>query len=93
MNDDGPGGAELRRFFKFVCPPAVVGHGRAAECFGIEFGGIGGIGHGRIVDEDDENFALYVHALEIVPLKFRGLHAVAHENHVRIDRGSFRDAF
>jgi len=45
-----------------------------------------------VVNQDEENFSFYVRVFEIVPLKFRRLHAVADENQVGVNRGIFRDA-
>ena len=92
VNDEAAGGPELGGLFKFVRPAAVISHGIAAECFGVELRGVGRIGHRRIVHEHDDHFAADVGTLEIVPLIFRSLHPVAHENHVGIHRTVFHNA-
>ena len=65
------------RFFVFVGPAAVVGQGFAAE--------EGGIVGRRLVGEQDQNLALDVDTLEVVPLKFRRDDAVAHEDGLRVE--------
>src|SRR5450755_2209354 len=62
-----PGG-----FLEFVSPASVVSKRRAAKESGIV--------RGRLVREKDQNFALDVHALVIVPTEFGCADAVSHEN-------------
>ncbi len=92
MNDDASRRAQLRRLFELVGPPSVIRHGLAAECLGVKFRGVGWVGHGRIIDEHNDHFALDVHAFKIVPLKFRRLNAVAHENHIGVYGRRIRNA-
>ena len=77
VDDEHGRRAQFRRLLVLVGPAAVVGHGLAAEGLRIERVGIGRVGHRRVVDQHQERLALDVQALEVVPLIFRRLHAVA----------------
>ena len=64
-----------------VGPAAVIGHGLAFEPTG---GGMSRRGlEIRIIDQDDRDLALEVHALEIIPVPLRGLDAIADEDEGR----------
>ena len=64
-------------------PPKVLGSSLV---------GSAGSGTGGSLMSTTRYFPFTSDALEIVPLKFRRLHAVADENHVGVHRGSFRHA-
>ena len=84
--DDETGGGPLGGGdLVFVGPAAVVGHGSPAKNLRVELAGRG-IENRRIVDEHDDGLAAHVHALVIIPPKFRRDDAVAHENHVGVLR-------
>ena len=70
-------GAFARRLLIFISPAAVVGERLALE----EFGVVGG----RLVDEHEQNFSADVGVLEIVPLVFGSLNAIADEDDVGIN--------
>ena len=80
VNDQHAGGAHLGGLGKFVDPAAVVGHRLAAEYRRIEIARPAPR-DGRIVDEHQDGLALDVHTLEVVPLEFRCLDAVADKHH------------
>ena len=74
MNDDCPNRAEARRNLVLVGPPPVVQAPFARKQFRVPF---------RVVIEHDQDFAAYVVGLVIVPVVFRRLYAITHENQLR----------
>ena len=64
-------------FLKLVSPAAVVGERRAAEEFRIV--------RRRLVSEEDENLAVQVLALVIVPAELGGGNAVADKNRFGVE--------
>jgi hypothetical protein len=64
-------------FLVLVCPAAVVRHGTPAEFTRLRF-------EVRIVHEHDAELSLHVHALVVIPIAFRGGHAVPEEHHGHI---------
>ncbi|MNS80940.1 hypothetical protein D3C72_1146370 [compost metagenome] len=60
-------------FFVLVRPTAIPGHALAVE---IALAGL----EVRVVDQHDGDLAFQVHALEVVPVALRGLHAIAEEH-------------
>ena len=73
VDDQHAGGALAGGFLVLVGPAAIIGHGLAAEVAdpGLEV---------RIVDQHDQDLALQVHALEVVPVPLGGLDAIADED-------------
>ena len=73
MDDHDAGGAAASALLIFVGPAAVIGHRLAAEIAfpALEVG---------VVDQDDDDLPANVDVLEIVPLPFRGGHAVSGED-------------
>ena len=74
-----------RRLLEFVGPAAVEGHGIAVEpprhrmpLGGTEVG---------VVDDDQQDLALQVHALEVVPLPLGRVDAIAGEDDRRVGQG------
>ena len=78
MNHDRRGGAQRRGDLVFVSPAAVVGHRLAAEHLRVQ---LAILLHRRVIDQHHDGLALDVDAGVVVPVIFRGLHAVAHEHH------------
>ena len=79
VDDQGRHGAAADRLLELVGPAGVVGRRPAAELAGH---GVAGDGlEVRVVDQEDGDLALQVHALEVVPAPFRRRHPVAHEDH------------
>ena len=80
MDQQDPGGALAQRFLVLVDPAAVIREGLAGKtvCFGN--------GRLRIVDHHDDELALQIDALEIVPVFFGGADAVAGKHDGRVER-------
>ncbi len=70
VDDDRAGRSLARGALVFIVPAAVVEAPLAGEQVRVPV---------RVVVHHDQDLALEVHALEVVPLEFRGLHAVADE--------------
>ncbi len=85
VDDDGPGRALPGRALVLVGPAAVVEPAVAFEELGIPV---------RIVVEHDQDLALEVHPLEVVPLVLGSLDAVAHEDQLGVleNRAGLLDA-
>ncbi len=79
MNDQRRHRAVARGFFELVDPPAVVRERAAGKKFGIV--------RGRLVDKQQSDLSLQVHALVVVPLIFRRGDSVTDENNGRVDVG------
>ena len=84
VDDEDRRRALARSLLELVGPAAVVGHRVALERLRVELGRVGGIGNGRIVDEDEDRLALDVDVLEVVPVELGRLDAVAGEHHVGV---------
>ena len=84
MNDERTGGAFRGGDFVLVGPATVVRHRFPLEHRAVEFRAVVRIGHGRITDQHDEDFALYIHVLVVVPSVLWGIDAVAHEHHLGV---------
>ncbi len=72
VDDENSFRAMPRGLLVFIGPAAVVGERAASEEFWV-------VGR-RLVGEQDQHFAFHVHALEVVPVKFRCHDAVADED-------------
>ena len=72
VNNEHAHGSAARGFLVFVGPPAVVGEGRALEETVVV--------RGRLIDDDQNNFALYVYAVIVVPLVLWRIDAIADED-------------
>ena len=85
MDDQRADRAVAGCFLELVGPAAIIGHGLAAELAERVFA-LRGF-KVRVVDQEDGDLALQVHALEIVPAAFRGGDAIADKDHRRIGDG------
>ena len=68
-------------FLEFVRPAAVIGERRAAEELRVL--------RGRLVREEDDDFALHVNALVIVPIELGRGNAVADEDRLGVELFEF----
>ena len=84
--DDQDGSSTLtRRFFIFVGPAAIIGHGFAAKgAFQAIIFKVG------VIDHHNDGLALHIYACIVVPAFFRRYNAVANENHVALLDLGFR---
>src|SRR2546423_370141 len=78
VDDEHPGGTATFRFFVLVGPAAVVRHRLTTQQ--VRFGGRSG----RIVYENEEDFATDVRTLEVVPFVFGCGSAVADEDELTV---------
>ena len=94
VDDEDRRRALARALFELVRPAAVVRHRIAPERLRVELRRIGGIGHRRIVHEDEDRLAFDVHVLEIIPVELRRFDAIAGEHDVGVlDRRAVGDVF
>ena len=79
MDDDGSGRTLTGGFFIFIRPAAIIGHRAATEralqilLFIV-----------RIVDQDDDGFALHIKAGIIIPAPLRRVDAKAHKHNIAV---------
>ena len=92
VHDEAAGCAQFRGLFEFIGPSSVIRHGLTAKRLGIKLRGILRIGHRRVVDQHDKDFAAHIHAFEVVPIEFGGLHSVTGKDHVCVDGGCIHHA-
>ena len=90
MHDQNGSGTFARSLLELVGPAAVIRHRLAPKRLRIEGGRVGGIRYRRIVDEDDDGFALDVDVLEVVPVELRRVDSVPGEDDVRACDGGGR---
>jgi hypothetical protein len=77
VNDQHTECAATRCFFVFVGPATIVGEGLTLEEFFVA--------GGRLVDDDENDFAFHVGAGVIVPVVLRRVNAVSHKHNRRIE--------
>ena len=85
VDDEHAGRAQPRRLLVLVGPAAVVGERLALE--------EGFVRRGRLIHNDEQHLAFYVHTLEVVPAVLGRIDAVTDKDDRRIDVGRSLPAF